>query len=267
MAATKKNINFDEVLNSFLRIEQHAEVPGAVDLLKEELNEERKILFNFGSKAMNAQEGKMAREVLDLVEELDKFVGKADDFLADWDKLCSRLDKLKQKFMGGEEEPLNLTTKVKQPSNPVHNPLIKTPHIQPVVDCPKDYIPTIGGFFVMGLLELERREKLSDKDVIDLQGSKLRKQFGIGVTFPIVLDVPENYGKDGLFPNPKNGENMRYHQKFKLKHNDKQYYISTQCKDKHRQEFEAFFKKRGLTKKEIFNICYANKVQKSRAGK
>ena len=272
MAATKKNINFDEVINSFLRIEQHSEVPSAVDLLKDELNDERKILFDFGSKAMNAQESKMAREVLDLVDELDKFVGKADAFLVDWKNLCGKLDNLKHKFFAGQE--VKSTIKTPQdvsPSKPDIKSSRRKKHnnglVRPICDCPKDYIPTVGGFFVVGLLELEERGKLSDKDVRDLQTKEMKKQFGISDTFPIVLDVPENYGKDGLFPNPKNGEIMRYHQKFKLEHNDNQYYISTQCFNHHRKEIETFFKKRGLTKKEIFNICYANKVQKTRSVK
>ena len=73
---------------------------------------------------MNAQESKMAREVLDLVDELDRFVGKADAFLVDWENLCGKLDNLKHKFFAGQE--VKSTIKTPQDVSP-SKPDIKSP--------------------------------------------------------------------------------------------------------------------------------------------
>lgn len=114
---------------------------------------------------MNAQESKMAREVLDLVDELDRFVGKADAFLVDWKNLCGKLDNLKHKFFAGQE--VKSTIKTSQDVSP-SKPDIKSPRknkhnnglVQPICDCPKDYIPTIGRISSAILVRSSSEEQL-----------------------------------------------------------------------------------------------------------
>ena len=72
--------------------EPDTDVKAAIELLSSTLDEERKRIFEAGSRAMTRQDAKTARSVLDFVEKLDGFQQEVVGLLKRWEELQAEND-------------------------------------------------------------------------------------------------------------------------------------------------------------------------------
>lgn len=77
---------------STLKINRHADVPTALDLVKEEVGKEAKRIFSAGGDALKAGKIKPAKEAIAYAEKLDDFVKKVERLGAEWTKLQAKID-------------------------------------------------------------------------------------------------------------------------------------------------------------------------------